>query len=102
MPGVKRRILSHALTGLMVFYRIESGRTFAWHNHPHCQYGIFLEGRGKFRVGDAVWDMKKGDTYYIPPGVFHELKTEEVCVVIDFFTPEREDYARESLESDSA
>ena len=101
MPGVKRRMLSHASTGLMVFYKIESEKTFAWHNHPHAQYGVFLEGGGKFRVGDSVWDVRKGDTYFIPPGMFHELKTEQESVIIDFFTPEREDYVKESLPPDN-
>jgi quercetin dioxygenase-like cupin family protein len=101
MPGVKRRMLSHSSTGLMVLYKIESGKTFALHNHPHAQYGVFLEGGGKFRVGESTWQMKRGDAYFIPPGVFHELKTDEECVILDFFTPEREDYVKEALPPDS-
>lgn len=101
MSGVKRRMLSHAATGLMVLYKIEAGKTFAWHNHPHAQFGVFLEGGGKFRVGEAVWEMKAGDSYYIPPAVFHELKTSEHCVILDFFTPVREDYVREALPPDT-
>jgi quercetin dioxygenase-like cupin family protein len=102
MPGVKRRMLSHSVTGLMVLYKIESGKTFALHNHPHAQYGVFLEGGGKFRVGDSVWDMKSGDAYFIPPGVSHELKTEKESLILDFFTPEREDYVKEALPPDNA
>ena|SRR5487761_1628137 len=101
MPGVKRRMLSHSTSGLMVLYKIESGKTFALHNHPHAQYGVFLEGEGKFRVGESTWQMKRGDAYFIPPGVFHELRTEEECVILDFFTPEREDYVKEALPPDS-
>ncbi len=100
MPGVKRRMLSHAATGLMVLYKIDAGKTFSWHNHPHAQYGVFLEGAGNFRVGESVWEMKTGDSYFIPPGVFHELKTTEKCLILDFFTPEREDYVKESLPPD--
>ena len=100
MPGVRRRMLAHSSTGLMVLYRIDAGKTFAWHNHPHAQYGVFLEGSGRFKVGDSIWQIKKGDSYYIPPGVFHELASEDDCVVIDFFTPEREDYVKEALAPD--
>jgi quercetin dioxygenase-like cupin family protein len=101
-PGVKRRMVAHASTGLMVMYKIDSGKTFALHNHPHAQFGIFLEGSGKFKVGDSIWDLKSGDSYFIPPGVFHELKTDggKPSVIMDFFTPEREDYLRECLEPD--
>ena len=101
MPGVRRRMLSHSSTGLMVLYKIESGKTFALHNHPQAQYGVFLEGGGKFRVGKSLWEMKSGDAYFIPPGVFHELKTEKECIILDFFTPEREDYVKEALPPDS-
>ena len=101
MPGVKRRILAHSLTGLMVLYRIEAGKTFAWHNHPHAQFGVILEGAGKFQVGGSTWEVKSGDTYFIPPAMFHELKTERECVIVDFFTPERQDYVKEALAPDN-
>ena len=104
MPGVRRRILSHASTGMMVYYKIEAGKVFALHNHPHAQFGVVLEGRGTFRIGGSEWKIRPGDGYYIPPGVFHELRTEgeEPSVLIDFFTPERDDYLGEALASDVA
>jgi len=99
LPGVQRRILAHSATGLMVYYRIQPGKVFPYHNHPHAQFGVFIEGGGVFKVGDMSWNIKAGDTYFIPPGVFHELKTDtdRVTVVIDFFTPQRADYVKESL-----
>jgi quercetin dioxygenase-like cupin family protein len=102
LPGVQRRILAHAATGLMVLYRIQPGKTFPLHNHPHAQFGVFIEGGGVFKVGDSDWKIKSGDSYFIPPGIFHELKTDPttVSVVIDFFTPERADYVKESLPPD--
>jgi quercetin dioxygenase-like cupin family protein len=95
--GVKRRVLSHSTTGVMVLYRIEPGKIFPLHSHPHAQFGVFLEGGGDFIVEGNTWKMKKGDSYFIPPGVMHELRTsrDEVSVVVDFFTPERKDYASE-------
>ena len=104
LPGVRRRILNHASTGMMVFYKIEPGKVFAWHNHPHAQYGVLLEGGGIFKVGEVEWRVRQGDGYFIPPGVFHELRTdgEKPSVVVDFFTPERDDYASECLEPDES
>jgi quercetin dioxygenase-like cupin family protein len=102
MPGVSRRVATHATTGMMIYYKIASGSVFAWHNHPHSQFGLFLQGGGIFKVGDREWRVKGGDGYFIPPGVFHELRTDggETCVVVDFFTPERDDYAQEALNPD--
>lgn len=55
-----------------------------------------------FRVGETTWKLVKGDAYYVPPGIFHELKTDEgqQSVILDFFTPEREDYKTESPSPD--
>jgi len=100
MPGVKRRIANHSSTGMMVYYRIESGKSFPRHNHPHAQFGLFVEGGGIFKVGDETWEIKAGDGYFIPPGVFHELKTTLNTIAVDFFTPERIDYRSEAPESD--
>ena len=102
MKGVRRRVLNHSPTGMMVLYRIEPKSVFPLHSHPHAQFGVFLEGAGEFKVGGSVWKMKKGDSYYIPPGVTHELKTDQAqqCVVIDFFTPERQDYHSETVAPD--
>ena len=91
------------MTGTIVLYRIAPGSIFALHNHPHAQFGVFLEGGGALRVGEETWTMKEGDSYFIPPGVYHELKTDpdRNSVIIDFFTPEREDYAKEALLPDN-
>ena len=84
----------------MVLYKIEPGRVFPLHSHPHAQFGVFLEGGGKFKIGDSARNMKEGDGYYIPPGVPHELVTDsgKLTVIVDFFTPERDDLLPECLE----
>jgi len=88
---------------MMVMYRIDPGKVFPLHSHPHAQFGVYLEGAGDLRVGDQVWKMKKGDSYYIPPGVPHELRTseKETSVMVDFFTPERQDYHPEAVAPDN-
>jgi quercetin dioxygenase-like cupin family protein len=102
MPGVHRRIATYSLSGMMVYYRIAPNTLFPLHTHPHAQYGIFLEGEGTFKVGQSTWQVKKGDAYYIPPGVPHELRTgQRQCLIIDFFTPMREDMAAEASAPDA-
>jgi len=44
------------------------------HQHPvGREYVIVLQGRAKFRVGDDVLEIKKGDYLTIPPGTPDQL-----------------------------
>jgi quercetin dioxygenase-like cupin family protein len=102
LPGVRRRILAHGSSAMMVLYRIEPGRVFPKHTHPHAQYGTFLEGGGVFVVGESRWTMRAGDAYYVPPNVPHELTTDRVrpSVIVDVFAPERADFLSETVPAD--
>lgn len=102
LPGVRRRILAHAPSAMLVLYRIEPGRIFPKHTHPHAQYGTVLQGGGTFQVGSASWEMGVGDAYYVPPDVPHELRTSGSVptVILDVFAPEREDFLKETVPPD--
>jgi quercetin dioxygenase-like cupin family protein len=63
------------------------------HRHPQEQLGLVLAGGGRFRVGDDVVDVRPGSTWNIPPDVPHEfIVGPDGAVVIDVFTPNREDW----------
>lgn len=102
LPGVRRRILAHGGSGMLVLYRIEPDRLFPRHTHSQAQYGTVLEGGGTFRVGDQTWTLRAGDAYYVPPDVPHELRTDRSSpsVILDVFAPERPDFLPEALPPD--
>lgn len=104
MPGVKRRILTHGDGVMMVLYEIAPNTTFPLHTHPHVQTGTFLEGGGRFRIGDRVHEVRKGSSYSIAGGVPHELVThaQGPSVVLDVFVPERDDFRAETLTADES
>lgn len=87
---------------MMVLYRIEPGRVFPLHTHPHAQFGTILEGGGVFRVGDQSWTVRAGDGYYVPPDVPHELHTDgaKPSVILDVFAPQRDDFLNETVPAD--
>ena len=41
---------------------------------------------------EEVYELKRGDTYYVPPGVLHGATALEDAVILDIFTPQREDF----------
>lgn len=104
LPGVQRRILTHGHGVMLVLYRIAPNSTFPMHSHPHVQAGTFLEGGGRFTVGQEVYTMQKGSSYSVAGGVPHELVThaDGPSVILDVFVPEREDFMKEVLPADHA
>ena len=63
------------------------------HSHPHEQMGIVLEGEFKFTIGDETRLLEKGDMYLVPPNITHGGSTHsEQALILDVFSPPREDY----------
>jgi quercetin dioxygenase-like cupin family protein len=87
---------------MLVLYSIAPNTTFPLHSHPHVQAGTFLEGGGRFKVGDQTYQVRKGSSYSIPGGVPHELVTDArgESIVLDVFVPERDDFRAETLPPD--
>ena len=63
------------------------------HSHPHEQAGLVLEGDFEMTIGGERRSLKRGMSYVIPGGVPHALHGgPERALVLDIFTPPREDY----------
>ena len=104
-PGIVMQSFSGG--ALMVnWVTIEPNRPIPRHQHPHEQIGVMIEGAMELTIGDETRLLRAGDAYNVPPNLPHGGRTlEEGCVVLDLFTPVREDYAalaRSAAESDSA
>lgn len=63
------------------------------HTHPNEQLGICLEGSGTFTLDGETREMRPGTTWRILADRPHDLVVgPEGAVVIDVFTPVREDW----------
>lgn len=102
MPGVRRRILVNNSAATLALYRLTAGSQVPLHSHPQAQYGVCMEGGGVFMVGEKSWKLKKGDSYYIPPSATHGLKIDpgEDTLLVEFFTPIRRDFLKDTLPAD--
>ncbi len=91
--GVTRRILNYAGGLMMVEVRMSKGARGDTHTHPHEQMTFVASGSFEFTVGDETHTVKAGDTVYMPSNVPHgTLSLEDGSVLIDVFTPIREDF----------
>ena len=71
----------------------------AIHSHPHEQMTLVVAGRVLFTVEDQVREVAAGDVLHFPPGVRHgATMLDEEVVLIDIFSPIREDFLPRSGE----
>ena len=63
------------------------------HEHPHEQITLVERGRVLFTVGDERRVAEAGDVLHFPPGSWHgATMLDEEVVLIDIFSPIREDF----------
>jgi quercetin dioxygenase-like cupin family protein len=91
-PGLRRRILAHNSNMMLVEHRMAGGWVGTRHSHPHDQMVYLIRGRLGFRCGDHEFEASAGDSFVIKGGLEHSAWALEEAVVLDVFTPYREDY----------
>jgi quercetin dioxygenase-like cupin family protein len=63
------------------------------HSHPHEQITLVERGRVRFTIGGAERVVKAGDVLHFPSELPHGATIlDEEVVLIDIFTPLREDF----------
>jgi quercetin dioxygenase-like cupin family protein len=66
------------------------------HSHPHEQMTNVERGRVRFTVGGEPRIAQAGDVLHFPPNLRHGATIlDEVAVLIDVFTPVREEFLGE-------
>jgi quercetin dioxygenase-like cupin family protein len=65
------------------------------HEHPHEQMTLVVQGKAKFIVGDEEKIVSAGDVLHFPPNTWHgATMLDEEVVLIDIFSPIREDFLK--------
>ena len=90
--GVTRRVLAYTDGLMCVENTFEKGAVGALHHHPHTQITYVVSGRYRFTIGDETREVGPGDTLLKQDGVMHGCVCLEAGILLDFFTPMREDF----------
>jgi quercetin dioxygenase-like cupin family protein len=90
--GVTRKILASGGSMMTVQFDFERGSVGYLHTHPHEQVGYVAAGRFEITLAGEKSIIEAGDTYYVPTGVEHGVVALIDGVLIDVFTPQREDF----------
>jgi quercetin dioxygenase-like cupin family protein len=90
--GVRRKIVTY--DDKLMFVKVEFSKdgVGALHHHYHSQITHIESGVFEVEIGGKRSILKAGDAYYIPPDVVHGCVCLEAGVLIDMFSPMREDF----------
>ena len=91
-PGLERRVLAHNQNMMLVEHQMQVGWAGARHAHPHDQLVYVISGRLRFSCGDSTFEAGAGDSFILRGNIEHQAWALKPSVVLDVFTPYREDY----------
>ncbi len=92
IPGVRLKTVAHGDRTLMGVFRIASGAVIPEHDHPQEQTGYLVSGRLEFLVEGRTQLAEPGAGWNLSAGTRHGARALEDCVVVEVFSPVREDY----------
>ena len=92
--GVTRRILAYNDGLMCVENTFETGAVGALHSHPHTQITYVVSGKFSFTIDGVTKTVTPGDTMLKTDGVVHGCTCLEAGILLDIFTPMREDFVK--------
>ncbi|MBK7290663.1 MAG: cupin domain-containing protein [Chitinophagaceae bacterium] len=92
--GVRRKIMSYDDRLMLVKVEFEKGGVGSVHKHHHTQITHIESGVFEVEINGEKKVLKGGDGFYIPPNVLHGAVCHEAGVLIDVFSPMREDFIK--------
>jgi len=91
-PGLEREILVHSPAMMLVRHRMRKGWLGTAHSHPHEQMVYVISGSIEITVDGKSHRAAAGDSFIVSSNALHQATALEESVVLDIFTPTREDY----------
>lgn len=92
VPGAFRRVLADGDHMMVIEWRMNPGVVVPEHNHPHEQSGYIVSGQMNFHCDGRDWTLYPGMGYAVSGGTPHRAEFPVESVIIDIFSPPREDY----------
>jgi quercetin dioxygenase-like cupin family protein len=90
--GVKRKIMAWDDNLMMVKVNFEKGGVGTVHQHYHSQITHIESGVFEVEIDGIKKVLSAGDGFYIPPNILHGAVCLEAGVLIDVFSPMREEF----------
>src|SRR5689334_10000808 len=92
IPGGQRRIIADGDKLMLVEVKLDKGAVVAEHHHVHEQATYVVKGTARFTTPDGTVNLGAGQCIFLPSNVPHKVEFLEESVVVDSFSPPREDF----------
>jgi quercetin dioxygenase-like cupin family protein len=92
--GVRRKIMAYDEHVMLVKVDFETGAIGKLHNHYHSQVSHVHSGSFEVEVAGAKKVLNAGDVFIIPTNVIHGVVCLEAGMLLDVFSPMREDFIK--------
>lgn len=92
IKGVHLKTLVYGKQTLLTEVRMEQGAVIPPHKHTHEQTGYLVSGQLEFLVDGESITANPGDSWNIAGDVEHSATAVVASVVVEVFSPVREDY----------
>lgn len=90
-PLLTRQVIhSETMTVARIF--VKKGGVVPEHRHHNEQISMVQQGSMKFVLAGEAKVLRPGDILRIPPHAPHSVEAMEDCIVVDLFSPPREDW----------
>lgn len=90
--GVTRQFVGYDNDIMMVKVMFEKGAIGPLHEHFHPQTTYVVSGKYEMTIGDEKKILQAGDGFYTEPDIIHGCVCLEPGILIDVFSPIREDF----------
>ena len=96
--GVRRKIMAYDEKLMVVKVQFDKGGVGTLHKHYHTQITHVESGVFEVEINGDKQVLRAGDAFHIPPYVEHGAVCLEAGVLIDVFSPMREDFVTPTLQ----
>lgn len=92
LSGISMKSLAHGVRTQLTRFKLDREAVIPVHQHPHEQTGYLVSGALRFTLGQEEFMAQEGDSWNIPAEVPHGAIALQDSIVIEVFSPPREDY----------
>lgn len=90
--GVQRKIMTYDDSIMLVKVKFEKDAIGSLHQHYHAQVSYVAAGSFEVEIEGSKKILHAGDIFYASPNKWHGVVCKEAGILVDVFSPYREDF----------